>query len=71
MYKNFVSLSVNAGFQLMDHSPYSPGLTLTDSYLFRKLKESLGGIKINSDDEVMSPVEQFFCDQDPDLFQMC
>lgn len=37
----------------------SPDLALNDSYLFPKLKEILQATKFNSDDKVMTAVEEF------------
>lgn len=71
VHKSLVALNAihNAGFELMAHPPYSPDLAPSDFYLFPKLKECLRGNKFNSDDEVMTAVEEFFCDQNPEFFE--
>ena len=58
MHKSHVASNAihNAGFELMEHPPYSPDLAPSDFYLFSKLKECLRGNKFNSDDEVMTAV---------------
>lgn len=53
----------------MNHPPYSPDVATTGFYLFLKLKESLRETKFNSNDEVVRAGEEFFCDQNPELFQ--
>ena len=55
-----------AGFELLEHPPYSPDLAPSDFYLFPRLKEQLRGRKFEDNDEVMAAVEAFFesCDQD-------
>lgn len=48
-----------AGFELVDHLPYSPDLAPSDFCLFPKLKEYLRGNRYEDDNEVMDVVESF------------
>lgn len=58
----------SAGFQLIQHPPYSPDLAPSDFHLFAHLKKHLRGIKFECDDEVMYAVEAFFESQDQAFF---
>lgn len=57
-----------AGFELVDHPPYSPDLAPSDFHLFPKLKEYLRGNRYEDDNEVMDAVESFLQDQDKTFF---
>ncbi|XP_037869031.1 uncharacterized protein LOC119628955 [Bombyx mori] len=57
-----------AGFELVDHPPYSLGLVPSNFYLFPKLKEYLRGNRYEDDNEVMDAIESFLQDQDRTLF---
>lgn len=57
-----------AGFELVEHPPYSPDLAPSDFYLFPRLKEHLRGKKFEDDSEVMAAVEAFWDSQDKDFF---
>ena len=46
-----------AGFELLDHPPYSPDLAPSDYRLFPKLKEHLRGKKFSFDNEVMQRLD--------------
>ena len=50
----------NAGFDILDHPPYSPDLVFRDFHLFPKLKEHIGRTKIDDDDAVMAALDIFF-----------
>lgn len=63
-----VSAIKTAGFQLMQHPPYSPDLAPSDFYLFSCLKNHLRGTKFEDDDEVMCAVEAFFQSKDQSFF---
>lgn len=39
------------GWQVFDHPLYSPDLSLRDYHCFPKLKECLGGVRLDSDNE--------------------
>ena len=47
------------GWELLQHLPYSPDLAPSDFHLFEPLKESLGGIKFENDEDVQQHVIQF------------
>ena len=47
-------------FKLLPHPPYSPGLVLSDFFLFPNLKIWLGGNTFPSDDEVIAAVDEYF-----------
>jgi histone-lysine N-methyltransferase SETMAR len=48
---------VYLGFQCLDYSSYSPGLTPSDYHLFPRLKKQLKGRHFSSDTEVIAAVE--------------
>ena len=50
----------DCGFELIDHSPYSPNLAPSDYFLFPNLKKHLAGKRYESSDDVISAVEDFF-----------
>ena len=54
----------NCSFELVDHPSYSPDLAPSDFFLFPKMKKHLAGKRYQTDDEVISAVEDFFGDQD-------
>lgn len=58
----------SAGFDLLDHPPYSPDLAPSDFHLFPKLKEHIRGTKYSDDDAVMAAVDDFFESQENDFF---
>lgn len=57
-----------AGFELMEHPPYSPDLAPSDFYLFPRLKEHLRGKKFFNDSEVITAVEAYLATQEKDFF---
>lgn len=57
-----------AGFDILEHPPYSPDLAPSDYYLFPKLKKELRGKKFLSDDEVKDAVSAYFSGQDKTFF---
>lgn len=57
-----------AGFEILDHPPYSPDLAPSDFHLFPKLKEFIRGTKFEDDDAVMAAVKEFFESRDNDFF---
>ncbi|KAJ4434124.1 hypothetical protein ANN_16444 [Periplaneta americana] len=44
------------GWEIFDHSPYSPDLAPSDFHLFTKLKDFLGGTRFGSDEELKKTV---------------
>lgn len=49
-----------AGFELVEHPPYSPDLAPSDFFLFSRLKEHLLRKKFFYDSDVIIAVEDFF-----------
>ena len=49
----------DCGFELIDYPPYSPDLAPSDYFLFPNLKKNLAGKLYQSDDDVISAVENF------------
>lgn len=70
-HKSRVALAAikEAGFELMEHPPYSPDLAPSDFYLFPRLKEHLRGQKFEDDDAVVASVHDFLRDQEEDFFR--
>ena len=54
----------DCGFELIDHRLYSPDLAPSDYFLFPNLKKHLAGKRYESDDDVISAVEDFFKGQE-------
>lgn len=59
----------DAGFELVEHPPYSPDLAPSDFYLFPRLKEYLKGQKFDDDDAVVASVQGFLEGQDNEFFK--
>ena len=57
------------GFELLNHPSYSPDLAPSDFYLFPKLKDSFQGMKFESDDAVMTAVDEWLERQTIDFFE--
>ncbi|CAH2103641.1 unnamed protein product [Euphydryas editha] len=55
----------NAGFEIIEHPPYSLDLASSDFHLFPILKEHIRGTKFEDDD---AAVDEFFESQDCDFF---
>ena len=60
----------DCGFELIDHSPYSPALVPSDYFLLpnMKKKKHLAGKQYRTDDQVISAVEDFFENQDESFY---
>lgn len=69
-HKSAVAMAAiqDAGFEILDHPPYSPDLAPSDFYLFPRLKEHLRGTKFEDDEEVKAAVLDFLGTQDEDFF---
>ena len=69
-YKSRVALAAidAAGFELVDHPPYSLDLAPNDFFLFPKLKKNIRRNFFSSDDDVMTSVKDWFEDQSPVFF---
>ncbi|XP_077156041.1 histone-lysine N-methyltransferase SETMAR-like [Ranitomeya variabilis] len=57
-----------AGFELVEHPPYSPDLAPSDFFLFPRLKEHLRGKKFDDNSDVITTVGDFFEGQDQEFF---
>ena len=55
-------------WDILDHLPYSPDLTPSDSHLFLHLKKHLAGEKFDDDDEVQEEVMTWFKGQAADFY---
>jgi histone-lysine N-methyltransferase SETMAR len=47
------------GWEVFEHTAYSPDLAPSNFHLFRKLKEFLGGRRFRSDEEVQDAVKEW------------
>jgi [histone H3]-lysine36 N-dimethyltransferase SETMAR len=59
---------VNFHWELLDHPPYSPDLAPSDFHLFPKLKEFLGGKRLENDDMLKEIVTNWFNGQAAEFF---
>jgi histone-lysine N-methyltransferase SETMAR len=59
---------VDAGFEKIEHPPYSPDLAPSDYYLFPNLKKELRGKKFWSEEKMMSAVNDHFAAKSSDYF---
>jgi hypothetical protein len=48
------------GYELLLHLPYSPGLALSDFFMFAVLKIMLAGKKFSTNEEVIAETEAYF-----------
>ena len=69
-HKSLVAMSAvhDYGFELIDHPSYSPDLAPSDYFLFPNLKKHLAGKRYESDDDVISAVEDFFEGQEENFY---
>ena len=69
-HKSLVAMSAvhDCGFKLIDHPPYSPDLAPSDYFLFPNLKKHVAGKWYESDDDVISAVEDFFEGQEENFY---
>ena len=58
----------DCSFKLIDHLPYSPVLARLDYFLFPNLKKHLAGKRYESDDDIISAVEDFFEGQEENFY---
>ena len=56
------------GFELIPHPAYSPDLAPSDFFLFPNLKKDIRGLHFQSDEEVVTAVEEWVNGKDPDFF---
>ena len=56
------------GYELIPHPGYSPDLAPSDFFLFPNLKKDIHGLHLQSDEEVVTAVEEWVNGKDPDFF---
>ena len=56
------------GYELIPHPAYSPDLAPSDFFLFPNLKKDIRGLHFQSDEEVVTAVEEWVTGKDPDFF---
>ena len=56
------------GYELIPYPAYSPDLDPSDLFLFTNLKKDVGGRHFRSDEEVVTAVEEWVNEKDPDSF---
>ena len=56
------------GYELIPHPAYSPDLAPSDFFLFPDLKKDIRGLHFQSDEEVVTAVEEWVNGKDPDFF---
>ena len=57
-----------SGYKLIPHPAYSPDLAPTNFFLFPNLKKDIRGLHFQSDEEVVTAVEEWVNRKDPDFF---
>ena len=57
------------GYELIPHHAYSPDLAPSNFFLFQNLKKDIRGLHFQSDEEVVTAVEEWVNGKDPDFFQ--
>ena len=56
------------GYELIPHPAYVPVLAPSDFFLFPNLKKDIRGCHFQSDEDVMTAVEESVSGKDPDIF---
>ena len=56
------------GYELIPHTAYLPDLAPSDFFLFPNLTKDICGLHFRSDEEVVTPVEEWVNEKDPDFF---
>ena len=56
------------GYELIPHTAYLTDLVPSDFFLFPNLKKDIRGLHLRSDEEVVTPVEEWVNGKDPDFF---
>ena len=71
IHKSAATLRVmdEIGFDLLDHSPYSPDLAPSDFYIFRHMKKRLRGKHFENADDLREEVNSFLHEQSSDFFK--
>jgi histone-lysine N-methyltransferase SETMAR len=55
---------IQLGWLMLPHPSYCPGLTPLDFHLFRLLNNAVHGRKYKSDDDILSTIKTWLCQQD-------
>lgn len=58
------------GWKVLEHPPYSPDLSPCDYHMFGPLKETLGGQKFNTDDEIEGFVRTWLSELPKEFFDI-
>ena len=58
----------DAGFEEINHAPYSSDLTPSDYFLFRNLKKDIRGHIYRDEEEMMATVEEHFAGKSKSYF---
>lgn len=58
-----------SGWDVMEQPPHSPDLAPSDYHLFGPLKQHLGGMKFETDEELKNEVDRFFKNQSVQFFE--
>ena len=56
------------GYELIPHPAYLPDLAPNNFFLFPNLKKDIRGLHFQSDEEVVTAVEEWVNGKDPDFF---
>ena len=56
------------GYELIQHPAYSPDLAPNDFFLFPNLKKDIRRLHFQSDEEVVTALEEWVIGKDPDFF---
>ena len=54
------------GYELIPHPAYAPDLAPSDFFLFPNLKKDIRGLHFRSNEEVVTAVEEWVNEKDPD-----
>jgi histone-lysine N-methyltransferase SETMAR len=57
-----------SGWEVFEHTAYSPDLASSDFHLFPKLKEFLGGRRFKSDEEVKYTIKEWLNGQEAEVY---
>ena len=63
-----MTAAAECGFEIFPHPQYSPDMSLSDFYLFPKLKSHLRGTHYGSYEGVIEAVNEYFGDQEKSLY---
>ena len=57
------------GWEVLIHPPYSPDIAPSDFHLFQSLQDSLNGKNVNSLEDCIRHLEQFFVENDKKFWE--